>query len=62
MSAPKEGFHLVDHGPFPIMEFKLGNTRLSPEELVRVAEQMRLELLKHGVVVQVHSKAKQEAA
>lgn len=62
MSAPKEGFHLVDHGPFPIMEFKLGDKSISAEELVRAAEQMRLELLKHGVVVQIQSKAKQEAA
>lgn len=60
--AKQEGFHMVDHGPFPIMEFKLGDKTISAEELVRAAEQMRLELLKHGVVVQVQSKAKQEAA
>lgn len=60
--AKQEGFHLVDHGPFPIMEFKLGDKTISAEELVRAAEQMRIELLKHGVDVQVQSKAKQEAA
>jgi hypothetical protein len=60
--AKQEGFHMVDHGPFPIMEFKLGDKSISAEELVRAAEQMRLELLKHGVVVQIQSKAKQEAA
>lgn len=60
--ANQEGFHLVDHGPFPIMEFKLGDKTISAEELVRAAEQMRIELLKHGVDVQVQSKAKQEAA
>ncbi len=62
MSGPKEGFHMVDHGPFPIMEFKLGNKSISAEELVRAAEQMRLELLKHGVAVQVERKQKTEAA
>jgi hypothetical protein len=60
--SKQEGFHMVDHGPFPIMEFKLGDKSISAEDLVRAAEQMRLELLKHGVVVQTQSKAKKEAA
>lgn len=60
--AKQEGFHMADHGLFPIMEFKIGEKSISAEELVRAAEQMRLELLKHGVVVQAQSKAKQEAA
>lgn len=60
--AKQKGFHMVDHGPFPIMEFKLNDKTISAGELVRAAEQMRLELLKHGVVVQSQSKAKQEAA
>lgn len=60
--AKQEGFHIVDHGLFHILEFKLGDKSISAEVLVRVAEQMRLELLKHGVIVQIQSKEKQEAA
>lgn len=62
MSSPKEGFHMVDHEPFPIMEFKLGDKTISAEQLVKAAEMMRLELLSFGLVVQVDSKSKPEAA
>jgi hypothetical protein len=57
--AKQEGFHIADHELFPILEFKLGDKSISAEALVRAAEQMRLELLKHGLVVQVQSKTKQ---
>lgn len=60
--AKQEGFHIADHGLFPILEFKLVDKSISAEELVRAAEKMHLELLKHGVIVQIQSKEKQEAA
>ena len=60
--ANQEGFHMVDHGAFPIMEFKLGDKTISAEQLVKAAEMMRLELLSFGIVVRVESKTKKEAA
>lgn len=57
-----KGFHMVDHGPFPIMEFKLNETRLSPEQLVSIAEQMRLKLLEFGCNVEVTKNTRATAA
>ncbi len=60
--STKKGFHMVDHGPFPIMEFKLNETRLSPEQLVSIAEQMRIKLLEFGCRVDVTRNSKATAA
>lgn len=61
MSA-KQGFHIVDHSPFPMLDFKLNETSLPPAELIAIAEQMRLKLLEYGYQLEVVKKSKATAA
>lgn len=49
----KTGFQFFDHDPFPMVEVRLNGHPLSIKQLCEVAEQMRLQLLEFGVVVQV---------
>ena len=49
----KTGFQFIDHSPFPMIEFKLNGVTLSPKQMVEIAEQMRVELLSCGVVVEL---------
>lgn len=50
------GFQFIDRDPFPMIEVRLNGHPLSIKQLCEVAEQMRVQLLELGVVVQVKSK------
>ena len=52
------GFQFIDYDPFPMIEVRLNGHPLSIKQLCEVAEQMRLQLLEFGVVVQVKGKEK----
>lgn len=47
------GFKFIDHDPFPMVEVRLNGHPLSIKQLCEAAEQMRLQLLEFGVLVQV---------
>jgi hypothetical protein len=49
----KIGFEYIEGGLFPTIEIKLNGKSLSIRELVKIAEQMRVELLSHGVEVRL---------
>lgn len=47
-----KGFQFIDHDPFPMVEVRLNGHPMSFKQLCEVAEQMRVQLLEFGVVVQ----------
>jgi len=53
-----KGFHFINHDPFPMIDIKFDGVSISPKKLVEFAETMRLELEKHGVVMQLYSNGK----
>ena len=46
------GFEYIEHEPLSIIDIKLHGQSISPQRLVEIAEQMRLELEKSGLVIQ----------
>lgn len=48
-----KGFEFIDHSPMPMIEFRLNGVTLSPKQMAEIAEQMRVELLKHGIAIEI---------
>jgi hypothetical protein len=50
MGTPK-GFEYIESKFFPMIEVKLNGRTLSIKELAKIAEQMRVKLLEHGIEI-----------
>jgi len=51
-----KGFQYIEDKQFPMITIKLDGKSISVEQLVKIAEQMRIELLVHGVDVELVDK------
>lgn len=51
-----KGFTYEENKIMPFIEIKLDGTALSILELVKIAEQMRVELLNYGIDIQIKGK------
>lgn len=51
-----KGFTYEENKILPFVEIKLDGTALSIRELVKIAEQMRVELLDYGIDIKINGK------
>ena len=49
--SKQSGFEYTESKFFPMIEVKLNGRTLSIKELAKIAEQMRLKLLEHGIEI-----------